>query len=128
MSSYSQLYWLTRLDSFQGMFIAVAIISGIVLAVYWICKMVLLAQDGWEDSSLRSISRGKMVPLAIIFPIFVVIGMLIPTRNEAIFIIAGGKTIDFIKKDSSINRIPEQSTKLITDFMQKQIDNMKSKK
>lgn len=64
------------------------------------------------------------VGFLISFPI----ALLIPTKGEIIFISAGGKTIDFIKSDSSINKIPSQSTKLITDFMQDQIEKMKDKK
>lgn len=128
MSSYSQLYWLTRLDNIQGLFVATAVISGLLLLAYHICMGFLLAEEDWNDSALKKIGKGKVVLVWIICPISILAATLIPTKDEIIFIIAGGKTIDFIKHDSSINKIPAQSTKLITDFMQEQIDKMKSKK
>ena len=53
--------------------------------------------------------------------------LFIPSKNDVIFIIAGGKTIDFIKSDTSINKIPAQTTKLITDYLQEQINKNENK-
>lgn len=53
--------------------------------------------------------------------------VFVPTKNEAIVIIAGGKTLDFIKQDSSLNKIPSQTTAIISQFLQNEIDTLKSK-
>ena len=38
---------------------------------------------------------------------------------------AGGKTMDFIESDTSINKIPAQTTKLITNYLEQQIKEVK---
>ena len=69
------------------------------------------------------------------WPIYLssILGLVfIPTQNEAIVIFAGGKTIDFIEADSSIQKIPHQTTEIISKFMENEIlkmnDELENKK
>lgn len=51
-------------------------------------------------------------------------GVFLPTQKEAIMIIAGGKTMDFIQKDTSVRKIPHQTTEFISEYLDKQIKEL----
>jgi hypothetical protein len=76
--------------------------------------------------STRKKYTSKIKWLVIIFIISVFGSVFIPNKNEAIIIIAGAKTIDFIQKDESINKIPSQTTLLISKFLEDNINKLDS--
>ena len=53
--------------------------------------------------------------------IFFFFSLFTPTRNDAILIIGGGKTLDYIQSVINLTKIPNQSTELIQKFLQKEI-------
>ncbi len=121
MSNYSKLYWLTRLDYLQGFFTTIAIMS---LLAAFACAFILTLEDEW-DGDYGKIKRRILkwaLPFAVLFGL---IACFIPSKDDAVFIIAGGKTMDFVESDSSINKLPAQTTKLITDYLQRQIEGAK---
>ena len=61
------------------------------------------------------------------FFLFVLISVLTPTKEEAVFIVAGGKVIDFVQKDSSINKIPGQTTSILSTWLDEQLKKEKDK-
>lgn len=63
----------------------------------------------------------------VIYSISLIGAIFIPSKDEVVFIVAGGKTIDFIKNDSSINKIPSQTTKYISEILQKEINKLDNK-
>ncbi len=122
MSNYSKIYWLTRLDYLQGLFMVISIIGGIGLLFYIIFGLI---NADCEDKPFRK------KPLYIWVPVLfttVLIGSLIPTKKEAILIIAGGKTMDYVEKDTSLNKLPYQTTAIISEFLDKQLKDLKEKK
>jgi len=50
----------------------------------------------------------------------------LPSAKEVVFIIAGGKTIDWAMQDSSLTKMPSQSTQLTSAFLEKQINELTS--
>jgi hypothetical protein len=131
MNTYAKLYWLTRLDYLQGLFLSIGILALLsIIAIFIYCEASTDGDYGYRDEKLTArIAFRKKLRLKIrwILPtgiFFFFLNILTPSQNEAIFIVAGGKTIDFIKSDSSINKIPEQTTKIVSDFLQKQIENI----
>lgn len=51
--------------------------------------------------------------------------IFLPTRNEVIAIYAGGKTLDFAQQDSSLAKIPAQTTEVISNYLDKMIKEEK---
>lgn len=123
METTTQLYWITRLDGLNFIFIIFAIISVIVTAFSSIINFVEIGNGGDEEiiNKTKKLSKNSF----IISLIFISFSIFIPSKDEVIFIVAGGKTIDFIKNDTSINKIPAQTTKLITDYLDKQLKEKK---
>jgi hypothetical protein len=133
MSIYSKLYWLTRLDGIQGLFIAFAVIAfvaAIAIAVYAICSADFDEFHEKEIEKRKASRKSLLKKINWIIPLgftFTIISILIPNKNEMIFIVAGGKTIDWVQKDTSICKIPSQTTAIISDFLDKQIKKMNEK-
>lgn len=124
METTTQLYWLTRLDGLSTLFSVLAILSVLVTAfssIINLCESTGRYQDEDIVNKTRKISRTSLVITLILVPI----AILIPSKDDVIFIVAGSKTIDFIKNDTSINKIPAQTTKLITDYLDKQLEENK---
>lgn len=132
MSNTASLYWLTRLDHIQSFLIAITIISSIAFVSIIIgCAMHADMDDySWnkdkeqDREKSRAKWKGFLKPLGFIAGLFSLVLVFLPTRDEAIFIVAGGKTIDFIQQDSSINKIPSQTTKAISVFLDNQIKEL----
>ncbi len=128
MNNYEKIYWLTRLDNLETLCINLVIIGSIIILIRNAYKFIQYVDDG-EYTSL------KWYKHLFFWPIYLssILGLVfIPTQNEAIVIFAGGKTIDFIEADSSIQKIPHQTTEIISKFMENEIlkmnDELENKK
>lgn len=125
MSNYSQLYWLTRLDAIYVTLFIGLLLSGLALIIL---HVVIAVESQWEDEKIVAKWRKKLNKLLYIFIPCLLLSLFMPSKQEVIFIYAGGKTMDFIQSDTSINKIPAQTTKLITDYLDKQIKDAKETK
>jgi len=122
MENSTKLYWLTRLDSLQGLCVATCIISAIVVGIYWLIFMVEIScEDDDEKEEYKQKYGGKARLATWSGLVSMIILMLAPTRSELIFIVAGGKTMDFIEKDKSIQALPSQTTELVSKYLDKKI-------
>ena len=118
METTTQLYWLTRLDSIQFLFGVLA-----VLGFFIFMGIIIFTVSGDIDYKDK-ITLKQLKIFAVSFAISLLGSILIPSKDEVVFIVAGGKTIDFIKNDSSINKLPGQTTKYISEILQKEIDKL----
>ena len=130
MNNYWSLYLLTRLDSLIGLAIGAAVILFVASLIIGIFAIIHRIEDKFEDNieerrSFRTKIINHLKWTISLGVFFTLIGALVPSRNEAIFIVAGGKTMDFIQNDTTINKIPAQTTILISEFLEKQIKEIK---
>jgi hypothetical protein len=117
MNNYEKIYWLTRLDNFESFFITLVSIGSTFIVIRTIYRLDRLFMEE-ECASLKWYTH------LFFWSIYIssILGILfIPTKEEAVIIFAGGKTIDFIEADSSIQKIPHQTTEIISKFMEKEI-------
>jgi uncharacterized membrane protein len=134
MNNYEKLYLLTRLDGIGGLFTAIAAFSFLTILGIFVYEWASSDWDviyGEEKQKARKEERkkhtNKIKWITLICILFTISSILIPSQKEAIFIIAGGKTIDFIEADSSIQKMPEQTTQIISSFLDKQIKEIEGK-
>lgn len=127
MNNFFKLYLLTRLDSIQLIATIIAALSFVAFGIY---LLAMLTECYDKDDRKEFSDNYKLVRKTILWAgiVSMTVLMLVPTKQDAIMIYAGGKTIDFIQQDSSINKIPSQTTKIVSDFLQKQIDDVDSDK
>lgn len=127
MQTTTQLYWLTRLDGISTTFAVICVLSFIGLVFSFIFYQSEITSSYGKDEELANNFKKWVNKSLIIFIISLIPTLFIPTKEDVIFIIAGGKTIDFVKSDTSINKIPAQTTKLITDYLDNKIKEFKNK-
>lgn len=125
MSNYSKIYWLTRLDYLQGFFVTMSVLAGLLIVVHFAIKMFSI-DDGDDAYSLLNKTKRSLCLILCIF--LALVSCFIPTKNEAILIMAGGKTLDYVQKDTSLSKVPYQTTAIISEYLDKTLKEMKSDK
>lgn len=121
MNWTTSIYWLTRLDNIGHLFswiLGVSIVCVIAMLVYRFFNYM-------ENNDYK-----KKPWLMGIFIFLIVLGALgktfTPTTKEAIFIVAGGKTLEYMAKDTSLNKIPGQVTTITSTWLEKKLNEIES--
>jgi len=125
MNNYAKLYWLTRLDSLNSLFIATAVIAGILIVLHFIIKGVSSIE---EDEPCCILKKWQLNTFMIAGITSVILTSFLPNKNEAILIMAGGKAMDYIQSDTSLSKVPYQTTSIISEYLDKTLKEMKASK
>jgi hypothetical protein len=127
MNNYSQIYWLTRLDNIQVLFHTGCFISLLVICFYYLSiSLFIHNKDDVKDFKIKN-SKYKNISFftVVISGLFLV---FMPTKNDMILIYAGGKTMDYVQSDTSLSKIPYQTTRIISEYLDKSIEQLKENK
>lgn len=125
MSYTIGLYFLNRLDAFRTV-LTILLVTGILgIIVYYVARAfsTVTKKDVDDFNTMYRWRRRTMFTL-----IFVGIGGLtfIPTTKQMIFIIAGGKTLDYVSKDQSLRKIPGQVTEITTEWLDNKLKEIQA--
>lgn len=121
MSNYAELYWLTRLTSLTDVFSIITVLAG--LAMFGLSLALFIMGWEMEDDERKSLKKYIRYSL-IVFVTFGAMRVFTPTQNEAILILAGGKTLDFVESDTSISKIPSQTTAIVSEYLEKTLKEL----
>jgi hypothetical protein len=123
MSNIALIYWLTRLSSISSFFLVLGIISSFVIGISIIAYSVAIIDPYVEDDKVRYKQIRKKFINKIWIPILLfVFYILTPNTKEAMLIIAGGKTIDYVQSDTSLQKIPFKATEVILKKMDEYLE------
>jgi len=123
MSNIALIYWLTRLSSISSFFLVLGIISSFVIGISIIAYSVAIIDPYVEDDEVRYKQIRKKFINKIWIPILLfVFYILTPNTKEAMLIIAGGKTIDYVQSDTSLQKIPFKATEVILKKMDEYLE------
>ena len=129
MSNYSKIYWLTRLDNIQVLFFVLIVISAIAVIAYLVSYSAIYEYGKGETEAAQSRFSKKnkwIVKYSLIsFILSFLIVTFLPSKNDMIVIYAGGKTMNYIQSDTSLAKIPYQTTTIISNYLDKQINVLK---
>jgi hypothetical protein len=96
------------MDSISAFFLALSIISGIGAII----MLFIVNIDHYEEhKEKRLYIRFRIFMVMALF--FGITNVFIPTTKQCIMIYAGGKTLDYIESDTSLQQIPSKSTEII---------------
>jgi hypothetical protein len=116
------IYWLTRLSNIQGLFLTAAIIVTTIISVGLLSYTIMMV-DGYESEVKELKQKRKWFVNRIwIICLLWIVAILTPDTKEAMLIIAGGKTMDYVQQDTSLQKIPYKTTELILKKMDEYID------
>jgi hypothetical protein len=120
MNYSKQIYWLTRLDGIHHLFNTMAILAIFGLVIL-IADKIINYLDCKEGTK-----RPWLFATLIFFLSISILGKtFLPTTKEAIFIVAGGKTLDYITTDTSVNKIPDKLANITTTWLDQKLDELK---
>lgn len=121
MNYSKQIYWLTRLDGIHRLFDTMALLAIVGLVILIVVKTInyLDCEEGTK--------RPWLVGTCIFFLSISTLGKtFLPTTKEAIFIVAGGRTLDYVSTDTSINKIPGKLADITTTWLDQKLNEMKT--
>ena len=121
MNYTSLFYWLTVADNAKTMFV-VFILIFTAIAVVSTAAFFLNMDDDSESEENRKTATHWMwwsFPFAIIFwSLFI----FTPSKKDALLIVAGGQTLNYLTNDSTAKQIPHE----LTTFVVSELKNMAS--
>lgn len=116
----SELYWITRLDSFCNVLLFTSIVSGIAISV-----LIIGLYNAYDDNVTEVLKIFKKA-LKITVPVFILstcINIFVPTTKEAYMIYGVGGTIDYIKSDSVASKLPHKAIVALDKYLEAISDN-----
>jgi hypothetical protein len=121
MNYSKQIYWLTRLDGIHRLFDTMMII-----AIFGLVILIVIKAINYLDCE-EGTKRPWLVGTLIFFLSISTLGKtFLPTTKEAIFIVAGGRTLDYVSTDTSINKIPGKLADITTTWLDQKLNEMKT--
>ena len=123
MSNIALIYWLTRLSNISGFLLSLSIISVVIVGVGIIGYSIAIVDypTDKEEARFRAI-RKKFINRTWIPILLFIFYILTPDTKEAMLIIAGGKTMNYVQSDTSLQKIPYKATELILKKMDEYVD------
>lgn len=121
MDYTSLFYWLVVADNARGMFLGGLIFFAVVFAVAFIWFLIA-NPDGHEEDNYQIRKRLQKWcwwsgPL---FFLFCSLYVFTPSKRDALLIVAGGSTMNFLSNDDSAKEIPKE----LSSFLLVEIKNM----
>lgn len=111
-------YWLSVADNAKGFFLTFSILFGAVLTIATICYFIhshTTTQGQTEDDEQNQrISRKWMCYTAPWFIFFLALNIFTPSRKDALLIVAGGSTMNFLSTDSTARALPKDLVKFVS--------------
>lgn len=104
----AEIYWITRLDYLQGIFIAFLILTGIVIVV---ATISFLVDD--ESPKARIVLKWAVPSFAIALSVL----CFIPSTKEGMLIYGIGGTIDYIKSNDKAKQLPDKCVDALTRYV-----------
>ena len=127
MSNIALIYWLTRLSSISDFFLTLGVISALVISIGLLGYSVAILDSYRDEEKIEYRQKRKKFFNKIWVPMLLfVLFILTPNTKEAMLIIAGGKTMDYVQSDTSLQKIPYKATELILKKMEDYIDETTS--
>jgi len=116
---YSEVFWLyllTRLDAINGILVMGSILGLIALTLGFIFSF-----DEYTDKT-----GNKLLSYKWIFIPFMVLAVLIPTKNQMLFIISGTGLLEIAKSDEA-HRIGGKSVQVFEKYIDKLMEDVDGK-
>ena len=104
----NEIYWITRFDAINGVFMTLLVISCIILSISFI-GWSLNCEESYEFERKTVKFCKKTIKMSIIPLILGVLGaVFIPTTKEALTIYGIGGTIDYLKENPTAKQLPDK--------------------
>ena len=118
--SYTELfYWLTVADNAKTFFGTFAIFFTIVFIITQFTRIIYQIDNVPDESFFNRCNKWTWYSTPFML-LFLSLWIFTPNKRDALLIIAGGQTIDFLTTDESAKQIPHE----LSDFVVSELRNM----
>lgn len=108
----SEIYWISRLDYICNLFIVLSIIFGTVIVVGGFTLVVSDRSDNDYPTILKIVKR------SILILGFSLLGVIfLPNTKQAYMIWGLGGTIDYIKSNETVQKLPDKTIQCLDKFL-----------
>ena len=113
----SEIYWISRLDYICNLFIVFSIIFGTIVVVG---GFILVVSDRLDNDYPTIL---KMVKRSILILGFSLLGVIfLPNTKQAYMIWGLGGTIDYIKSNETVQKLPDKTIQCLDKFLDKYLN------
>lgn len=113
----SEIYWISRLDYICNLFIILAIVFGVTAGVGGITLLTT------EESHKDYPTILKIVKRSILIFSFSLLGVVfLPNTKQAYMIWGLGGTIDYIKSNETVQKLPDKTVQCLDKFIDKYLN------
>ena len=113
----SEIYWISRLDYICNLFIVLSIIFGTIVVVGGFTLVVLNRLDNDYPTILKIVKR------SILILGFSLLGVIfLPNTKQAYMIWGLGGTIDYIKSNETVQKLPDKTIQCLDKFLDKYLN------
>lgn len=108
----SEIYWISRLDYICNLFIALSIVFGVIVVVGGFTLIVSNKSDNDYPVMLKRVKKSILILgcslLGVIF---------LPNTEQAYMIWGLGGTIDYIKNNETVQKLPDKTIQCLDKFI-----------
>lgn len=113
----SEIYWISRLDYICNLFIVLSIIFGTIVVVGGFTLVVSDRSDNDYPTILKIVKR------SILILGFSLLGVIfLPNTKQAYMIWGLGGTIDYIKSNETVQKLPDKTIQCLDKFLDKYLN------
>lgn len=113
----SEIYWISRLDYICNLFIVLSIIFGTIVVIGGFTLVLSDRLDNDYPTILKIVKR------SILILGFSLLGVIfLPNTKQAYMIWGLGGTIDYIKSNETVQKLPDKTIQCLDKFLDKYLN------
>lgn len=118
----SEIYWISRLDYINSLVVALSIIFGVIAAMGLFAYFAYEDDDKDKNDEYKKIYRKIYRRSLMIFIPSIIIVIFIPTTKQAYMIWGVGGTIDYIRSNETIQKLPDKTIQCLDKFIDEYLE------
>lgn len=121
----SELYWITvlgKIESISEAFIFISGVAGIFITIWYMTSIFV-----YDEDELKSFIRKLRNIAYVIFCVSLVLTVLIPSKKDLYMIYGVGKTMDYLKSNSTARKLPDKCIKAFDKWIDQITEDDKPK-
>lgn len=108
----SEIYWISRLDYICNLFIALSIIFGAIVVVGGFSLTIVNKSEEDYPAILKIVKKSLLI-----FSCSILVTIFLPNTKQAYMIWGLGGTIDYIKNNETIQKLPDKTVQCLDKFV-----------
>ena len=113
----SEIYWISRLDYICNLFIVLSIVFGVIVVVGGFTLIVADKSDNDYPVILKTVNKSLLM-----FSCSILVVIFLPNTKQAYMIWGLGGTIDYIKSNETVQKLPDKTVQCLDKFIDKYLN------